>query len=174
MLRLPNGWKDVRSPNLRTCRQYNRVTSLSTPPRKIGSGLYMPIMDVSPDLNRLWKHDAEIDTRVEVTGQTSPPDSECESFYGFEPQFNDVILSTTDMNYAIGIYAVNISQGGSVTWLSVSKHFCGDPNSNHTRMDAIRNSELLSGETTLNSYIATGTLADVQQKMHKLYLSGVK
>lgn len=145
-----------------------------TLPRKVGSSLYMPIIDVNPTLNRLWKYEAEIDTRIEVTNQTSPPDSQCETFYGFEPQFNGVILSTTDMNYAIGLYAVNVSLGGSVTWLSVSKHFCGDPNWDHTRMDAIRNSELPAGESTYNSYIVTGTLADVQEKMHKLYAAGVR
>ncbi len=145
-----------------------------TLPRKVGSSLYMPIVTASPDLNRLWKYDAEVDNRVEVTSQTSPSDSECESFYGFEPVFSGVILSTADANYAIGIYAANVSQGGSVTWLSVSKHFCGDPNFNHTRMDAIRNSELPEGESKHNSYILTGTLADVQRKMHTLYLAAVR
>lgn len=85
-----------------------------------------------------------------------------------------MIVSTADMNYAIGIYAVNVSQGGSVSWLSVSKHFCGDPNGDHTRLDAIRNSELPAGESTYNTYIVTGTLAGVQGKMHTLYLAGVR
>jgi len=145
-----------------------------TLPRKVNSSLYMPIMTVNPVLNRLWKYDAEIDTQVEVTNQTSPQDSECESYHTFEPQFNGVILSTTDTNYAIGIYAVNISQGGSVTWLSVSKQFCGDPNGNHTRMEAGRNSELPAGESAYNSYIVSGTLDDVQKMMHKLYVAGVR
>jgi hypothetical protein len=145
-----------------------------TLPRKVNSSLYMPIVTLNPSLNRLWKYDAEIDTRVEVTNLTSPPDSVCESFYGFEPQFNGVILSTADTNYAIGIYAVNVSQGGSVTWLSVSKEFCGDPNGDHTRMEAIRNSELPAGESTYNSYIVTGTLDHVQMKMHRLYAAGVR
>jgi len=145
-----------------------------TLPRKVNSSLYMPIMTVNPVLNRLWKYDAEIDTHVAVTNQTSPQDSECESYYTFEPQFNGVILSTTDTNYAIGIYAVNISQGGSVTWLSVSKQFCGDPNGNHTRMEAGRNSELPAGESAYNSYIVSGTLDDVQKMMHKLYVAGVR
>jgi hypothetical protein len=78
------------------------------------------------------------------------------------------------MNYAIGIYAVNVSQGGSATWLSVRKQFCGDPTADHTRMEAIRNSELPAGESTYNSYIVTGTLAGVQAKMHALYLAGVR
>ncbi len=145
-----------------------------TLPRKTNSSLYMPIVDVNPGLNRLWSYDAEIDNRVEVTNLTVPQNLQCESFYGFEPQFNGVMLSSADMNYAIGIYAVNISHGGSVSWLSVSKHFCGDPNSDHTRMDAIRNSELQAGESVFNSYIVTGTLADVQTKMHQLYLAGAK
>lgn len=78
------------------------------------------------------------------------------------------------MNYTIGIYAVNLSLGGSVSWLSVSKHFCGDPNSDHTRMDAIRNTELPAGESVFNSYIVTGTLPDVQAKMRNLYIAGVR
>jgi hypothetical protein len=41
-------------------------------------------------------------------------------------------------------------------------------------MDAIRNSELPVGKSTYNSYIVTGTLADVQEKMHKLYAAGVR
>jgi hypothetical protein len=143
-------------------------------PRKVNSSLYLPLMTADPSLSRLWKYEAEIDERVEVTNQTSPADSECDSVYGFEPQFNGVIVSTADMNYAIGIYAVNVSQGGSVSWLSVSKHFCGDPNGDHTRLEAIRNSELPAGESTYNTYIVTGTLADVQGKMHILYLAGVR
>jgi hypothetical protein len=145
-----------------------------TLPRKVNSSLFMPIIDVNPTLNRLWKYEAEIDALVEVTNQTSPPDSECETGYGFEPQFNGVILSTPDTDYAIGIYAVNISHGGSVTWLSVSKHFCGDPNGDHTRLDAFRNSELAAGETSFNSYIVTGTLAGVQAKMHALFVARVR
>jgi hypothetical protein len=143
-------------------------------PRKVNSSLYLPLMTADPSLSRLWKYEAEIDERVEVTNQTSPADSECDSVYGFEPQFNGVVVSTADMNYAIGIYAVNVSQGGSVSWLSVSKHFCGDPNGDHTRLEAIRNSELPAGESTYNTYIVTGTLAGVQGKMRILYLAGVR
>lgn len=145
-----------------------------TLPRTLASSLYMPILHAGTEFTRLWKYDAEVNALTEVTDQTNPADSQCESFYGFEPSFNGVILSTLDTNYAIGIYAAHTSLGGWVTWLSVSKHFCGWEGWDHTRMDAILNAELPAGESTYNGYVVTGTLADVQQNMRKLYLATVK
>ena len=41
-------------------------------------------------------------------------------------------------------------------------------------IDAIRNSELPESESNYHCYIVTGTLSDVQRKMHALSAAGVR
>jgi hypothetical protein len=48
------------------------------------------------------------------------------------------------------------------------------PGDSYIRLDILRNAPLPAGDSTYNSYLITETLDNVRQRMHQLFLTGVK
>jgi hypothetical protein len=87
----------------------------------------------------------------------------------------------------MGLYGVNESSGGSVTYFSIGKYLCsGDGPAESAGdtvvMNAVRgggdgvNSNVMfqAGETTFNVYLINDTVQNVAAQMDRLYGMGVK
>jgi hypothetical protein len=128
---------------------------------------YHPITSVNAEFNRYWTYDAETDDLQEVTLADA-----CEDGHPFFPDFGGIILSDQSAKYAIGVYAVNVSQGGSITALNLLRHACDD--GTYSRMDVIRHGDLAAGSSSYNAYMMSGDVQGVRQYMSKLFTAGVR
>ena len=88
-----------------------------------------------------------------------------------------MIATTGDEQTAIGIYAVNRSQGGSVDYLVLNFTWScpgpppdtGEFDSDTMIVDSVRASGYTAGTTVTNTYMISGTLKGVVEKMDALY-----
>jgi hypothetical protein len=93
------------------------------------------------------------------------------------PNFGGVIATTGDKDAAIGIYAVNTRQEGSVDYLALTPTWnCSGPPPDNGEfafdtmiVDAVRYTGYLAGTTITNVYLISGTLQTVVEKMGTLY-----
>jgi hypothetical protein len=172
----PVVWKDVTvgksiTLNYRGMGPVARYTSILSLPNAMPSvDLYHPISSLDPEFQRPWIYDAETAELQLVT--LEPLGDSCETGYGFAPNFGGIIFSDPGDQYAMGIYAVNVSQAGSVTGLGLLRHGCED--GVYSRMDVVRSGDLPRGVHTYNAYMMTGTLEQVKQYMDALYALGVR
>jgi len=143
------------------------TTSLWLPGPLSAVDFYHPITLVNPEFNRYWTYDAETDDLQEVTLADA-----CEDSHPFFPGFGGIILSDQSAQYAMGIYAVNVSQGGSITALNLLRHSCND--GTYSRMDVIRSADLPAGSSTYNAYVMSSDVQQVRQYMRKLFAGGVR
>jgi hypothetical protein len=143
------------------------TTTLSLPVGLLPSPLYHPISSLNAEFNRYWTYDAELGDLEEVFIADA-----CEDGRDFSPNFGGIILSDQSTGFAMGIYGVNVSKGGSVTTFNLLRHVCGD--GAYSRMDVIRDEAIPVGRTSYNAYMMTGTLDQVRQYMAALFVAGVK
>jgi hypothetical protein len=143
------------------------TTTLSLPVGLLPSSLYHPISSLDAEFNRYWTYDAEIGDLEEVFIADA-----CEDSRGFSPNFGGIMLSDQSTGFAMGMYGVHISQGGSVTTFNLLRHVCGDET--YSRMDVIRDDAIPAGTTSYNAYMMTGTLNQVRDYMAALFQAGVK
>jgi hypothetical protein len=169
--------------NMGPVAQY--TTHMVLPTATFG-GLANPAGYLVSSFNRFWTYDASSKTLEEVT--TSMPDgctaSTVTSFGGhsFSPNFGGIIMSDASGANAMGIYGVDKSQGGSITYLAMWKFFCwgdgpGEAASDTTAWSAVTGNEddwFPAGESTYNVYIITDTLQNVTTQMDRLYTMGVR
>jgi hypothetical protein len=143
------------------------TTTLSLPTNVFADYMLHPVSSLNGEFNRYWTYDAEIGDLEEVFLADA-----CEDARGFEPNFGGIVLSDQSTDFAMGVYAVNVSQGGSVTSLVLLRHVCGDEP--HSRMDVTRAGAIPAGNTSYNAYMMTGTLNQVRDYMAALFQAGVK
>ena len=169
----PVVWKDAQLGKMLTLNfngmgpvaKYTTVLSL---PNGTEADFYHPISTFKGEFNRYWTYDAEAAMLQEVT----IPDT-CEGGHPpFSPRFGGIILSDESGKYAMGMYGVNASQGGSVTGWGLLRHVCDD--GVFSRMDVVYSGEIPAGYSTYNVYLMTGTVSQVRVYMDRLFQSGVK
>jgi hypothetical protein len=93
------------------------------------------------------------------------------------PSYGGVIATTGNADTAIGIYAVNTAQGGSVDFLVLNFTWScpgppsdtGEFGSDTMIVDAVRYTGYRVGTTVTNVYLISGTLQTVAEKMAALY-----
>jgi hypothetical protein len=93
------------------------------------------------------------------------------------PNYGGVIATTADEDTAIGIYAVNVSQGRSGDYLVLNFTWsCPGPPTDTGEFggdtmifDSVRYTGYPTGLTVTNIYLISGTLKSVVEKMDALY-----
>ncbi len=145
------------------------ATHLSLPGPIAANSLFHPIMRVQPQFNRFFVYSAVQDALIDVTALI--PDA-CidDSFYPVNIDVGGIVVSDDSSGHALGVYGADLAHGGSITEYVLRRYFCGP----YTRLDILRNAPLPAGDSTYNSYLITETLDNVRQKMHQLFLAGVK
>jgi hypothetical protein len=172
----PVVWKDALvgkaiTLNFREMGPVARYTSFVWLPNSIAAAdFYHPITSVNSEFDRYWIYDAETADLQEVF--VGPIGDTCEAGYGFAPNFGGIILSDDAGDYALGVYAVNVAQGGSVTGLGLLRHTCSD--GTYSRMDVIRSGSVPAGLSLYNVYFMSGTVQQVRQHMSTLYTLSVR
>ena len=131
------------------------------------SDLYQPVTSLDAQFNRFWTYDAETADLEEVQITDG-----CENGQGFFPNYGGIIASDQSTGFAMGIYAVNASQGGSMTALAFLRHVCDD--GTYSRMDVIRTQPYPAGRSSYNAYMMTGSVQQVRQYMDALFRAGVR
>jgi hypothetical protein len=143
------------------------TTTVSLPAAVPAVDFYHPISSLGAEFNRYFFYDAETAHLEEHFISDA-----CEDGHGFSPNFGGVILSDASGQFAMGAYAVNVSQGGSVTGMGLLRHVCGDET--WSRIDVIRSGNIPAGASSYNSYFMTGTVDQVRDYMAALFQKGVK
>jgi hypothetical protein len=87
------------------------------------------------------------------------------------------IASDASGNYAFGVYTDSRSHVDSPDFVEFGNYLCSGEDSSEKNdsfmfLSLTRGVSLPAGESTYNSFIVTGTMNDVKEKMHQLYLIG--
>lgn len=143
------------------------MTVISLPADVPNVDLMHPISSLGAEFNRYFFYDAE-----QADLQERFISDACEDAQAFSPNFGGVILSDQSGQFAMGAYAVNVSQGGSITGLALFRHVCDD--GTYSRIDVLRTGDIPFGYSSYNSYLMTGTLQQVRGYMDALFNAGVK
>jgi hypothetical protein len=149
------------------------VTVVHVPVAYRPSGVEIPSVYLTGDLRELTLYDAATDTERRLRVQ-------CDSLYGDNPAsgFGGVIASSRDGSRAFGLYGVHVERGGSVTrpraGFGYSRHNCrslgsGASDNPTTKLRALNQEGLVAGENRFTTYLVSGTRADVQRLMRRLY-----
>jgi hypothetical protein len=115
-----------------------------------GTAREVPVIYARAGFNRMFTYDAPT---AQVTEQPCSAGS-----VGVNPNYGGVIATTADKSAAIGIYAVNTTQGGSVDWLVLNFTWTcpGPPSDTRERdwdttiVDAVRYTSYPVGRTVTN------------------------
>jgi len=143
------------------------TTFVSLPAAVPAVDLYHPISSLGAEFNRYFSYDAEhADLQERFISDA------CEDAQAFSPNFGGVILSDQSGQFAMGAYAANVSQGGSVTGLALLRHVCDD--GIYSRIDVVRTGDLPFGYSSYNSYFMTGNVQQVRGYMDALFAASVK
>jgi hypothetical protein len=126
--------------------------------------------------NRYYTYDAvpgSLGTLTEVfPGQCDPYNP-----INFQTNYGGVIISDATGAYAMGVYGVHNSVGGPVTRFQLFDFVCGGGNGsgdyNTSKWSAMYyHLPLPAGYIQTTTWIASGSLAQVRQAMHDLYMTG--
>jgi hypothetical protein len=127
----------------------------------------VPVIYARAIFHRMFTFDAAAGKLQESSGDNT--------VITFSPNYGGVIASTGDENVAIGIYAVNTRQGGSVDDFTLDFVQASPPSNTGVFgfdtmiLDAVRGTAYPAGVTTTNAYVISGTLQSVVGKMAALY-----
>jgi hypothetical protein len=135
----------------------------------LGTAREIPVIYARANFYRMFTYDAEaaqLQEHVCTDGAAS-----------IAPNYGGVIATTGDTDAAIGIYAVNTAQGGSVDWLVLNFTWScpgpppdtGELGSDTMIVDAVRYTNYPAGPKVTNVYLISGTLQTVAKKMAALY-----
>jgi hypothetical protein len=169
----PVVWKDALLGKMITLNFHEmgpvaRYTTFVSLPNAVPAvDFYHPISSLNAEFNRYFFYDAETGDLQERFIADA-----CEDSQPFFPNFGGVILSDQSGQFAMGAYAVNVSQGGSITALVLLRHVCGD--GVYSRIDVIRSGDVPAGYSKYNAYFMTGTVEKVRQYMDTLFKRRVK
>ena len=140
-------------------------------PRALATGTAreIPVIYARASFYRMFTYDAQ---------QAQLQENQCSSgSVATSSNFGGVIATTGDENAAIGIYAVNTSQGGSVDYLVLNFTWScpgppsdtGEFDSDTMIVDSVRYTGYPAGPTVTHTYLISGTLKSVVDKMAELY-----
>jgi hypothetical protein len=134
-----------------------------------GTAREIPVIYARASFYRMFTYDAQLAQLQE---------NQCSSgSVATSSNFGGVIATTGDENAAIGIYAVNTSQGGSVDYLVLNFTWScpgppsdtGEFDSDTMIVDSVRYTGYPAGPTVTRTYLISGTLKSVVDKMAELY-----
>ena len=100
--------------------------------------------------------------------------------YAFFVDFGGIVMSDASGANAMGVYAVGVGHGGSVSYLAMFKFFCwgdwpSETSSDTTAWSAVSgNGTVPAGETTSNVYLITDSVQNVTARMDDLFRLGVR
>lgn len=129
----------------------------------------IPVIYARANFYRMFTYDAETEKLEEQPCNNNGVQ--------ITPNYGGVIASTANKDYAIGIYAVNRTQGGSVDYLLLNYTWTcpgppkdtGEFGSDTMIVDSVRGQGYPAGTTTTNVYLVSGTVTSVAEKMAELY-----
>jgi len=148
-----------------------------------GMDLWNPATFLRGLFTRYFTYDAGADQLIEITSQLLPCAPQA---YEFDPSpYGGFIVSDATGNYAIGLYGVSPSDGGSVSGILLRPRICPelggmweDPTSETSYSTVVLRpayeGPITQQVSTYNTYFVTDKLTKVRAAMHKLYLTGVK
>jgi hypothetical protein len=138
-------------------------------PLPAGTGREIPVIYARTSFYRMFTYDAET-AKLE--------ENPCANgAIVITPNYGGVIATNREKDAAIGIYAVNRTQGGSVDYLSLNFTWScpgppmdtGEFGSDTMIVDSVRTSGYAAGSTITNVYVISGKLQTVVEKMASLY-----
>jgi hypothetical protein len=138
---------------------------------------YLPSGHSSGQFEQFYTYDATTDTfaqyplgqcsKKQVNIDSSPP------LYG--SGYGGVVISDDSGANALGVYGVGTTQGGSVSYMTLWDLTGSGCSFDTTKFSAVYGpGGIAAGASTYNTYIVTGTTAQVHSLMHQLYLAGAK
>jgi hypothetical protein len=134
-----------------------------------GTGREIPVIYARANFYRMFTYDAQA-----AQLQENPCSN---GSVAISPNYGGVIATTGDEATAIGIYAVNTSQGGSVDYLVLNFTWScpgpppdmGEFDPDTMIVDSVRYTGYPAGPTVTHTYLISGTLKSVVEKMARLY-----
>jgi hypothetical protein len=152
------------------------TTVLFLPSALPNSSLEFPSGYLAPSFQRYYDYDAA--TATERTAPVPACNGSLPSFkfpddspYSYSGYGGVIIADTTGAN-AMGIYAVLKNVGGPASYFRLyDLHCVGGPSA---KWNVVTEQAFSAGQTTYNSWIASGTLAEVESAMRQLYAMGVR
>lgn len=135
----------------------------------LGTAREIPVIYARANFYRMFSYDA---------GAGQLQEHACsDGAVSIAPSYGGVIATTGNADAAIGIYAVNTTQGGSVDFLVLNFTWScpgpptdtGEFGSDTMIGDAVRYTGYRVGTTVTNVYLISGTLQTVAEKMAALY-----
>jgi hypothetical protein len=145
--------------------QYTTVIQL---PNAISNGtLELPTGYMPSQFTRFWTYDATSNTLTDVSSAVPDDCNANTGPDGYEPSsgYGGVIISTQDSSSAMGIYNSTTAVGGPVDYFALWNFPCDGT----SKWDNVRSNRAFpAGQSTFTSYIATGTVAQVQSDMYQL------
>jgi hypothetical protein len=134
-----------------------------------GTGREIPVIYARASFYRMFTYDAEAGRLQENPCSNGS--------VAISPNYGGVIATTGKEDTAIGIYAVNTTQGGSVDYLVLNFTWncpgpppdTGEFGSDTMIVDSVRYTGYPAGPTVTNTYLISGTLKTVVEKMAQLY-----
>jgi hypothetical protein len=161
------------------------TTHLTLPTETIG-GMAEPAIYLRASFTRFWTYDAGSKTLTEVTSSVPSGCAAGKELF-HHAAFGGTIISDDSGSNAMGVYGVNVANGGSVMYFSMGKYLCsgdgtGESAGDTVVMNAVRgggdgvNQNVLfpAGESTYNVYLISDTVQNVAAQMDTLYGMGVK
>lgn len=144
-----------------------------TTPITTGSStcIEIPTVYLTNDFNRYYDYNAETQTLTEHSLSYN------QSWTSYGINYGGVIISTSNQNYAMGIYGKNGNVGG---WVSFWALYCFNDGGGSGKYDggcakmsgAWGAGNLTPGGYYWNTYIVTGTVSNCTTLMRNLYLAG--
>lgn len=143
------------------------VTSLTLPNAISNGSLEMPTGYLKSGFNRFYTFDSSNGATTEV----HPPvcNTGANVQYGPPSGYGGVIISNGDQTAAQGIYGALKSVGGPAGYFTLWDFTNGGCPYQTSKWDIVTDGNFPAGTSTYNSYVVTGTLAQVQQMMRALY-----
>ncbi len=166
--------------NLGPVAQY--TTHLVLPAATKGT-LADPAGYLPSNFDRFWTYDAKSKSLTEVTAAMPNGCTPASSGYAFNVDFGGIIMSDASGANAMGVYGVNLSNGGSTTYFAMWKFDCWGDGASETASDNTAWSAVYgngtdvvfpAGESTYNVYLITDTVQNVTARMDDLFQIGVR